>query len=202
MSIPLFPTLAGIGWSTFKRPTHSTAVSTHLSGDEVRITGQSYPTYEFELSYPDYLPDSASVTSDLKILMGFYLQQQGRLGTFRYTDPSDCSATGQTLGVADGTTTTFTFLRALGGWTEPIGYVESVSKISIGGVAQSGWTVADSSTGHNSLVFAGAPGGGVIAADFTFSFLCRFVDDQVEFEQHMKNMWLMKSLKFKSVKRP
>lgn len=204
MTLPLFPTLSGLGWSTFKRPTSSTLVSPHVSGDEVRVANMAYPTYEFELTFPDHLPDSGAADSDLKTLMGFFLAQRGQFATFRYGDPSDCAATGQSLGAGDGQTVQFTFLRTLGGWSEPVGYVEQVSAIYVAGVAQAaGWTLGDSTAGHNLLTFTAAPARGAeITADFTFSFLCRFLDDQQEFEQFAKNLWLNKSVKFKSVKRP
>lgn len=204
MMYPLFPALPGLGYSNYKRPTWSTTVSAHVSGDEVRAANMAYPWYEFELAIPDYLPDSDDPASDLKTLMGFYLRCQGQFGAFRYIDPSDNAISGQELGKGDGQTVSFPVLRALGGWTEPVGYVEAMTKVTVGGVDQAaGWAVTDSRTGHNLLTFSVAPAAGaIVTADFSFSFLCRFTEDQQEFEQQMKNYWLNKSIKFKSVKRP
>jgi hypothetical protein len=202
MTLPLFPTLVGQGWSTFKRPTWATSVATHSSGDEVRAAMMAYPTYEFELPFPDYLPDDTTADSDLKTLMGFVNQVQGQFGTFRFTDPTDSALVGQLLGVGNGVQTVFPFIRTMANWVEPVGYVELVAKVYVAGQpVQAGWSVTDSVTGHNLLTFAQPPVG-EISADFVFSFLCRLLADQQEFENHAQSLWLMKSLKFKSVKRP
>lgn len=207
MTIPSFPSLRALGWSNFKRPTHATLVSPHASGDEVRATNQAYPIYEFELTFPEALIDvrttaNPALETDLRQLMGFYLQCQGKLKTFRYMDSSDCAVVGQPLGVGDGQTTTFPFLRSLGGWVEPVSYVETVTSVYVDGVRQTaGVDTASSVTGRNLLVFNVAPTG-AITADFSYSFLCSFSDDVVEFEQQIRNVWGAKSVKFKSVKRP
>jgi hypothetical protein len=53
----------------------------------------------------------------------------------------------------------------------------------------------------NTLAFAAAPGAGVlISGDFDFAFQCRFLDDQLDFEQFMSGLWTVASVKFRSVK--
>ena len=42
--------------------------------------------------------------------------------------------------------------------------------------------------------------GTAIAADFSYAFVCRFLDDQEDFENIMKGLWKMQSLKFRSVR--
>ncbi len=130
--------------------------------------------------------------------MGFFLQCQGQYGTFLYTDPTDSSVTNQTFATGDGSTTTFTFQRTLGGFLEPVGWVTSVSNVYLNGVSQaSGWSLST----PNSLVFGAAPGSGVlIGASFTFAFQCRFDADDQDFEQFMSNLWKAESVKFKSVR--
>ena len=130
--------------------------------------------------------------------MGFFLQMQGQFGTFLYTDPTDNVATNVTFATGDGTTTTFTFSRFLGAFLEPVGWVTSISNVSLNGVNQpSGWALST----PNSLVFASAPGSGVsIAATFTYAFECRFDSDDQDFEEFMSNLWQVESIKFKSRK--
>lgn len=55
---------------------------------------------------------------------------------------------------------------------------------------------------NNGLVsFATAPASGVsLAWTGLFSFLCRFDDDSLDFEQFMQNLWRLESLKFRSVR--
>lgn len=200
---PSFPTLAGLGWSSHKKPTFSTIVAPHVSGREVRNALYQNPIWQFELTF-DGLTSSASGAfanlgaNSLQSLMGLFLQCQGQLGTFLYTDPTDGAATGQALATGDGTTTTFTFARTLGGFLEPVGWVTGVSAVYLNGVAHgSGWSLST----PNGLVFAVAPGAGVVvSADFSYAFQCRFDDDEEDFEQFMANLWTLKSLKFRSVR--
>ena len=130
--------------------------------------------------------------------MGLFLQCQGQWGTFLYVDPTDCAVAGQALATGDGATTAFTFARALGDFVEPVGWVTSVTQVTVGGVAQgSGWSF----TQPNALVFAAAPASGAaIAASFAYAFVCRFDDDAADFEQAMQNLWTLESLKFRSVR--
>jgi uncharacterized protein (TIGR02217 family) len=199
---PSLPTLPGLTWSRFKRPTFSTRIADHVSGREVRSPFRTYPLYEFEASY-DGLTSSASAypglgVSSLQTLMGFFLELQGQYGTFLYSDPDDNAVTSQALGTGDGTTTTFAFVRTLGGFTEPASWVTSVSKVYANGLNQtSGWALS----APNSLVFTSAPAIGVaITADFSFAFECRFLDDQMNFEAFMSQLWQLQKMTFRSVK--
>jgi hypothetical protein len=199
---PSFPTLPGQGWSVRKKPTFATIVADHVSGREVRDALYQNPIWLFELTFDGLASDSVSYpglgAQSLQSLMGLFLQCQGQFGTFLYTDPSDNSATGQIFATGDGSTTSFTFARALGGFLEPVGWVTSVSQVAVGGVAQnSGWSLST----PNSLVFATAPASGAsIAASFAYAFECRFDDDAADFEQFMQNLWALDSVKFRSVR--
>lgn len=51
----------------------------------------------------------------------------------------------------------------------------------------------------NYIVFGAAPGAGKIYADFQFYFACRFLDDQVDFEKFMDQLWSMQTCNFRSV---
>jgi uncharacterized protein (TIGR02217 family) len=197
---PSLPSLAGLGWSVHKLPSFSTRVAGHVSGREVRAALYSNTLYQYELTF-DGLDSGASRpglgAGSLQTLMGFFLQCQGQFGTFLYTDPSDCTATGQPLGTGDGATTSFAFQRTLGGFTEPVSWVSAVSAVYLAGTPASGWSLSQ----PNTLTFAAAPGNGVaITADFRFAFVCRFLDDQEDFEEIMQNLWQVQSLKFRSVK--
>lgn len=199
---PLFPQLAGQGWSVHKRPSFSTRVASHVSGREVRSAFYAATLYEFELTFDALAATSSGAfaglgTNSLPTLLGFYLQCQGQLGTFLYTDPSDSVARGQAIGTGDGSTPSFTLVRTLGPFTEPVSYATQVNAVYVNGVAQSGWTFA----APNALILATAPAAGaLVTADFSYAFLCRFLDDQEDFENVMSGLWRVASLKFRSVR--
>ncbi len=199
---PAFPNLAGQGWSVHKKPVFATLVADHASGREVRDALWQYPLWEFELCFDGLASDSTSYpglgAQSLQTLMGLFLQAQGQFGTFLYTDPTDCRVSGQVLGAGDGATTSFAFVRTLGGFAEPVGWVTSVASVALNGAPQSsGWSL----TSPNTLVFSSAPGSGVaVTASFSYAFQCRFLEDGQDFEQFMQNLWAAPSVKFRSVR--
>jgi hypothetical protein len=199
---PFFPTLPGQGWSVHKQPTFATIVAGHVSGREVRDALYQNPIWRFELTFDGMDSTSSSYpglgAQSLQSLMGLFLACQGQFGTFLYEDPTDNAAAAQILATGDGSTTSFTFARALGGFLEPVGWVTSVSQVTVGGVAQSsGWSFS----APNGLVFATAPASGAaIGASFAYVFQCRFDDDDADFEQFMENLWRLESVKFRSVR--
>jgi uncharacterized protein (TIGR02217 family) len=199
---PLLPTLPGLSWSRHKKPGFNTRVASHASGREVRVPLMAYPLYEFEAKYG--LTSSATLfaglqANSLQALMGFFLQLQGQAGTFLYADPDDNAVTGQFLGNGDGTTTTFQLVRSLGGFVEPVSWVTTINNVYLNGVAQAGSSYGLAAP--NTLTFSAAPAAGAaITADFSFAFNCRFLDDQMDFEEFMSNLWRLDSVKFRSVK--
>ena len=202
MSVPpSFPVLPGQGWSVHKRPTFSTRVSSHVSGREVRRPNYADALYKFELTF-DGLASSGLTglgVNSLQTLLGFYLSCGGQYGTFLYTDPSDSAVAGQLIGTGDGVTTAFTMVRAIGGFSEPVGWVTAVSNVYLAGKPQ--LPAATTLATPNTLTFTAAPAAGAaITADFTYAFVCRFLDDQEDFENVMSGLWQLQSLKFRSVR--
>jgi hypothetical protein len=201
---PALPSLPGLAWSRHKKPGFSTRVASHVSGREVRVALMNYPLYEFQGVYNGLASSSTAAfaslgASSLQSLMGFFLQLQGQAGVFLYTDPDDNSVAGQNIGVGNGVTLSFVMGRTLGGFNEPVGWVASVTNVYLNGVAQASGSYVF--TPPNSLGFYTAPGAGVvITADFTFAFQCRFLDDQMDFEEFMSSLWKLDSMKFRSIK--
>jgi uncharacterized protein (TIGR02217 family) len=200
VSLPTFPILPGQGWSVVKTPTFSTRVASHSSGREARVGLYAHALFAFDLTF-DALDSSGAnaglQAQSLQTLMGFWLSCGGQLGAFLYADPTDNAATNQVIAIGDGSSTTFTFGRAIGGYFEPVSYVTSVSNVTISGVATTAYTW----TAPNTIVFATAPASGAaIAASFAYAFQCRFLDDQAEFENFMSGLWRAKSLKFRQVR--
>lgn len=205
MASPLvFPQLAGQGWSVHKKPSFSTRIAEHISGREVRTSLYSGTLYEYEVTYDALISDgqssgplAAAGANSLQTLLGFYLACQGQFGTFLYDDPTDGSVTAQPIGTGDGATVVFAFQRTLGGFTEPVSYVTNIGAVYVNGIAQTVYTAS----APNTITFATAPvAGATITADFSYAFLCRFLDDQQDFENIMNGLWTVSSLKFRSVR--
>ena len=198
---PLFPQLAGQGWSVHKRPTFSTRIASHVSGREVRSSLYAGTLYEYELTF-DGLASTAGATNglgpaSLQTLIGFFLQCQGQFGTFLYADPTDGSVQGQGIATGDGATASFVLQRTIGAFTEPVSYVIQLGAAYVNGVAQSGAALV----GTNTLKLAAPPAAGsIVSADFSYAFLCRFLDDSQDFENIMSGLWTLSSLKFRSVR--
>jgi uncharacterized protein (TIGR02217 family) len=192
MSNAVFPGLIGEAYPVTRRAIFSTRVQRSVSGREVRIADYPYPIWEWTLAF-DYL-----ALADRATLVGFVAARQGSYDSFLFSDASDNTVTGQAIATGDGTTTAFQLVRTLGVLVEPILAPNVVSAVTLNGVNQpSGWSV-DSATGI--LTFTSAPASGTaIAADFTYRFRCRFVDDGIETEQFMNNFWRAKQIRFRSL---
>jgi uncharacterized protein (TIGR02217 family) len=197
MSNAIFPTLPGLGWSVKRTPSFKTLVNEAVSGKETRAALWSYPRYRWELTY-DVLRDGA--LAELRTLEGFFLQRQGSFDAFLFSDPDDNAASGQPIGIGDGSTAAFQLVRPFGGFVDPVLAPNSVSAVYLGGVVQSGGAYSvDTATGL--VTFTTAPAAGVaVTADFTFYWRVRFLEDVAEFEKFALALWQLKKLAFISVK--
>ncbi len=196
MSVPVFPTLPGLGWSVKKTPVWSTRRAGHVSGREVRAANFANPLWRFELTYEVLRADS--LHNELQTLMGFYLTQRGSYGAFLFQDQSDNQVTGQVIGTGDGITTQFQLVRSLGGFVEPVGGVTGGVQIQFNGANQAaGWSLV----APNIIQFASPPAPGIrISASFPFYYLCRFDGDEQEYENFMSQLWSLQSCKLISVR--
>ncbi len=203
---PSLPVLPGLAWSRHKKPAFATRVASHVSGREVRAAFFVNPLYEFEASYAGLSAAAAPAAGQvalgalsLQALLGFHAQMQGQFGTFLYADPDDSTVAGGAIGIGDGTTQKFLIGRNIGGFVEPVSWATAVNNVYLNGVvlAANHWLF----TPPNMLGFGVAPSAGVnITADFSFAFQCRFLDDQIDFEEIMLGLYKLDSLKFRSVK--
>lgn len=128
MSTAVFPTLPGLTWSVHKKPQFSTRISKQQAGREVRSADYPMPIWEFDLTY-DFLPDpqdaNQDLTTNLRQLMGFFLQRQGSYDTFLFQDPTDYIVVSGLQWTGDAATLRFPVLRNLGGFEEIIGQVNT-----------------------------------------------------------------------------
>jgi len=198
MSAAVFPALPGLGWNVKRTEIWRSRVQEAISGKEVRIADWSYPRHLWELTY-EFLRGAAAL-SEWQALLGFFNLRRGQFDSFLYQDADDSAAVGQSLGVGDGATAVFQLVRAMGGFVEPILAPNAVSAVRLNGTAQASNTYSvDPATGR--LTFLAPPGAGVsIAADFSYYFRCRFLEDTMDFEKFMSQLWQAKSVKFISLK--
>jgi uncharacterized protein (TIGR02217 family) len=213
--LPVFPSLPGQAWSVIKTAKWDYRVQRSVSGIDFRVNEQTIPIWQWELNYT-LLRDEWDTRStysgglgvgynEFRELAGFFNQMAGGNGLFLYQDPTDYTITSQQIGVGDGRTQSFQLGRTFGsslaggGFFEPITNYQSVINLYIGGVLQNPVTYSvDPNTGIVTL--STIPGQGVnVTVDFTYYFLCRFVDDGMNFENFMYQIWQNKSVKFMKV---
>lgn len=195
MSNALLPSaLPGLAWGILKAPVWSTQVRNSASGRQFAVAKRAYPLWHFRLPY-EVLRQSSS-NPDLATLVGFINARRGRYDDFLYMDPRDKTAAGQVFGAGDGATRTFQLVRSFGGFVEPVGGVDTATAvITVNGVN----TAVTYDANLSSVTFAAAPAAGaVLAWSGTYYFRCRFLQDEISFEQFLQDLWSAKSVEFQS----
>ena len=196
MSNAVFPVLPGLSWSVVKTPKWSTRVQTAVSGREYRAAYFSLPRWSFKLSYEVL---RAGALAELQQLVGFFNARQGIFDSFLYADPSDSAVTALQFGTGNGVTTAFQLVRTLGGNIEPVVALPAVPAVFANGVLQSSGVSVNLNTGL--ATFTTAPANGVVLTwTGSFYYRCRFLQDDIELENFMKDLWQAKKVEFISVK--
>lgn len=126
MSTEVFPVLKGLSFEVGKTPQFSNKLVEHTSGEETATSYWENPRWQFTLTY-DYLPDRpVSVgETDLRTLMGFFLNRRGRFDTFLFEDPDDYLVTEEFQKDFDGSAVEFNLVRSMGGFIEPVGQLNT-----------------------------------------------------------------------------
>lgn len=201
MSALVFPDLPGLAWSLIRTPEFSTATKKSVSGKEQRVAYYSLPIWHYQLTY-EFL--RADATQELQTLQAFFCSMYGSFDTFLYNDKSDNSVTNQSIGVGNGSTTTYQLIRttSAGGFsfTEPIYDVNVLTNVKVSGVTKTlGVDYTVSATGL--ITFAVAPSvSAPITWTGTFYRRLRFENDLLDFENFMYNLWSLKKVNLVSVK--
>lgn len=203
MTYPVFPVIRGIAWNVHKKPTWSTNVSVATSGRETRVANWAHPTWNFELTVEALTADDTSYPnagkSTYQALMSLYMQCAGQSLPFLFQDNTDYNIVTGPIGTGDGTTTQFQFVRYMGSFVEPLSWIDTLTQVKLNNIVQSPSSVG--LVAPNILKFNSPPASGaIISASFTFSFLCRFSEDTLDFSNISYNLWQVQSLKFQSVK--
>jgi uncharacterized protein (TIGR02217 family) len=203
MTIPTFPTLIGFMDPWNRSPTWKTIKQEAISGKEYRVQLWTYPRYKYEIGV-DYLGSGAAgQNQDWQTFMGFFNSVAGAGLPFHWSDPVDNSVTTQAMGTGNGTQTQFNFVRSLGGFTEPVQDVQTITGIYLNGTATSSYGVlTDPNWGLTyGVQFSAAPSNGVtITWTGTYDWACRFDEDNADLSHLMHQFWEMKKITFESMK--
>jgi hypothetical protein len=208
----------GLGYNVKWSPVFFNQSHKTMTGASIDIGLAQYPLHNFELTYPflrDYpTGNMLAGKSELKIMMGFFLNLAGSLGRFDFINPDDYTVLAQILvNSYDGVTTAFPFVRTYGSsvtftfsGTEPVGdvilalgpvhvYYNSVLKTL--GVD---YTLDLTRPGNNLLGLIGTlPAPGVqITADFSYAYYCKFTDDSLTFDKFVNQIWSAQAVKLQS----
>ncbi len=201
MTLPIFPSnLPGLAFDVLRTPTSSTRSLTARSGKQYRAANWSFPVYKYQLTYT--VLRAASAYQEIQNLIGFCNIQLGMYAPFLYTDPSDNTATTQQIGIGDGVTTAFSFVRAYGGFIEPVLAVNTVTQVTISGTPTVSYTLSQTGDyGTDTITFGTAPSASApVAASFSFYWPCSFLQDDTEFNNIAYQIWALKKLEFQTLK--
>lgn len=203
MSNSIFPALPGIAWPVKKTPIWSTKNMRSVSGKESALALYSYPLYKIEITFPDVLRDFGSFagSTEFRTLLDFYNSMQGKFDTFLFNDITDNGVTAQQFGTGDGVKTVFQLVRSLktNGFLEPVQNVNILTNLFDNGSPISGGSYSINSLGV--VTFTSPPTAlHVLTWTGTYYYRCRFLTDELEFEEFMSNYWSVKKLQFTTVK--
>lgn len=193
MSNAVFPTLPGLAWGIQKSPKWVTMVAESASGRQYTLSKRLYPQWHFRLPF-EFL--RAGAPADWQTLVGFINARRGRYDDFLYLDARDNAVSGQGFGTGDGVTRAFQLVRSLGGFAEPVGAVNTGTAV----IAVAGVTTAVTFDASQSIVtFAAPPAfGAALTWSGQFYFRCRFLQDEIGFEQFLQDLWTAKSVEFQT----
>jgi hypothetical protein len=265
---PASTVMKGLAYSVHKKPLFKTNISSASSGFEARYAMMAFPIWEYELTY-EFMTDEAQ-TDALQTMMGFFLQMMGSGNNFLFKDPDDYESSMSLMAPYNDSTVTYLATRALGGFIEPVGQIDTDNSVSIyqqatendtvptagpytitvaqaakwygdvgvtlGGnpltpvsgapgnaeysvtdgvytfnALQEGqaivitylWELASGTdytiTMPNRVVMTTAPGSNPTYFSGQFYFVCRFKDDQQDYEKFYDKLWSLSECNFRSV---
>ncbi len=198
MTVPAYPTLAGLYYPILRTPEWDTDVQISISGKRTAFARRAFPRYRYELTYT--VLRTAAAQLEFQTLLAFYNMVNGRSGLFTYVDSDDGTATTQPFGTGDGATTQFQLVRTLTG-TGSYSFVLPVYYIITSTIFKNASplaTPADYTINTTGMVtFTVAPSiADALTWTGTFGFYCRFDDDTLQFEKFLYNMYEVKKVRF------
>lgn len=212
--IPIFPTLP-IGFPVKVSIVMDTTIGTTKSLREMRVAQQTLPLWDIEIPFEELVDQTPNQTPyapfagfiQYQELAQTWVMMYGQSGNFLFDCPWDDSRSDQIIGVGDGTTYIFTISRTWGfgasATIAPVGAVNAVTNVKVNGTIIS---PSDYYIVGNKLYFQDTsgntypPGVGLdVTMTFSYYYLCRFVEDEQDFEEFAKSRWRVPSLKFRAM---
>jgi uncharacterized protein (TIGR02217 family) len=194
MSNAVFPSLPGLKWGQTRTvlapPVH---IRTTPSRREFRSRSATVPRYQYALTY-EFLRGGA-LGNELQTLVGFFEQRGGSFESFLFVDHADHSAVDLVFDTGDGVRRTFQLARSFGGFVLPVDAVSSVAHVAVGGTPITAYEI----TGGR-VTFDNPPSAGLVLSwSGTFYRRVRFLRDQCETSQFLKDLHEMKKLELISL---
>lgn len=194
-ALPVFPTLAGRGWSIRRRSRWANEEVRTRSGRVFSVDLWSYPVVEYQLTF-EFLREDAS-WQEATALLGFFDQVHGRHGRWYYTDEMHSAASAQQFGLGDGSRTQFAIGAPRWGQLQPIGGVDGSITVTVAGGSTTAYSLVD----ERILAFNTAPGNGqAIAWTGSYFERCKFVDEYLDAEHFAQALLSAKGVRFETVK--
>lgn len=197
--LPVLPYLPGQAVTVTKAPMWSTEVIRTASGRERRTAYWPYPLWQFELQYE--VVRHRPTAAELFAMWEFFNVAQGQFAPWLFVDPTDNQilvGSPATFATGDGSTKTFQLTRPINSFVEPVYDIyPAAATILDNGSAAGAHTFAP----NGQITFTSAPANGHTLSWYGyFYFGCRFLQDDLTFEQIVQLLWSGKSLKFTSLR--
>jgi hypothetical protein len=195
----IFPALTELRSTLRVRPRFGTQVAQRASGRSSRRASFAAPLFDFELSFD--LLHSDALDHEMQQIAGFFEHMKGASTPFWFAPPRLSAVSGQILGEGDGSTTAFPLALTVASTLTPVAGCSSIGAVYADGAAlpSSGWTLSNAYPA--AIVFVTAPAAGAtIAADFTALWLCRFADDDLDFEEFMTMLFKLGMVRLTAVR--
>jgi hypothetical protein len=186
-----------------------TTIGTTKSLREMRVPNQPYPLWDIEVPFEELLDQTQNQaaygpfagTNNFEQLCQQWLMMYGQTGIFAFDAPWDDSRTDQPIATGDGVTTNFEVFRTWGTGSfvtvAPIGLINTITNVKVNGTIVSPTTYSHT---RSYIDFVNPPAAGAtITMTFSFYYICRWVEDEQDFEEFAKNRWAVPSLKFRAV---
>lgn len=197
MSDAVFPVLPGLKWNIKRASIWKTNSAESVSGKEASVSLMSYPLRRYSLAF-EFL--RAGAEAELQTLEGFFNLRRGRHDTWLYNDPDDYTVTDQSFGTGDGATAAFALARTRGGFTEPVQSLNSAPVIKVAGVTKT-LTTDYTISALGVVTFVTPPAASAaLTWSGTYYWRCRFLRDETEFDQFLKDLWSLNRIEFRTVK--
>ena len=198
MSNAVLTSMKGLKWDVKMRPLFRTNIESAVSGKETRFAYMAYPLWQIDLAYE--VLREATAYQELQYLVGHFNKHYGAFDTWLWTNPLDYTVTDYQFGTRNGTSTQFQLLSEIGGFAQPVQSVNVLTNVKSNGTPIT--DPADYTINSTGLITLAVPGtaGHVLTWTGTFYYRVRFVDDMLDFNNFMKNLWDLRKMSLQSVK--